>query len=511
MYMEKDIKKDKKENDKAGIVDLGEQIKKLKTLVTTGFDVAAGMMEKAVELLKHEPDLLQPVLPKLAFLKTMAAYSDKKTKLNEVALDCRKTIAADPTSPSGYLLMGWIYQDMQDDSCEYYFKKAAAMAPKWAYPMNGLGNFYVAKSRKKEAIPYFLKAIQLDSLFANAYRNIGMTYYNQKSFDSAKYYFRKALALDPCDSYANENYGSANADYISQNFGSSTTDSVYFKIARKFYLKSIECDHNFATGYQKLAALYSRAKNEDSAFITLQNCVNLNPENAEGFRNLGNYYLATIKDTVKAANNFSKAIALDPTTGDNYYSLARLYRKQQNRSKAIQVYTDALDNIGNNKDLFNEMGNTFFEAPSQFEKAISYYNKALEIDSSLAYVYFNLGKLYAAKDSSLSENAVHYYCKALDLDPDRFKSMNHTIADYYYDNKKMSLAKTYYQLALLSMPSLTKYSDAERLVKIFIGEKDFTGAEKAVKQYLDAEADKDVFIKLLTTVNEAAEKSQVSN
>ena len=147
MYMEKDINKEKKEIEKPGITDLGEQIKKLKTLVTTGFDVAASMMQKAIDLLKNEPALLEPILPKLDFLKTMAAYSSKNTKLKDVLQYCRKAIASDPQSASGYLLMGWIYQDMQDDSCEYYFRKAAAIAPKWAYPMNGLGNFYISKNK----------------------------------------------------------------------------------------------------------------------------------------------------------------------------------------------------------------------------------------------------------------------------------------------------------------------------------------------------------------------------
>ena len=510
LYMEKDLKKEKKEIEKTGFTDFDEEIKKLKTLVTTGFDVAAKMMEIAVELLQHEPALVEPVLPKYDFLKTMAAYSDKTIKLNDVLQYCRKAIASDPTSASGYLLMGWIYRDMQDDSCVYYFNKAASIAPKWAYPMNGLGNYYISKNNKKTAMQYFFKVIQLDSLFSNAYRNIGMTYYNQKVFDSAKYYFRKAIETDPCDSYANENYGSANSDYISPEFGSVYTDSVYFKIAKKYFLKSIECDQNFASGYQKLSALYSRTKNEDSALAILQACVANNPGNAEGFRNLGTYCLYTLKDTVKAVTNFTKAISLDPSSGDNYYSLARLYRKQKKRDKAIEVYTDAAKKIGNNKDLFNELGNTYFEAPSQFDKAIMYYKKALEIDSTLSYVLFNLGKLYGVKDSVKLDSSIHYYSKAVFYDPDRFQKINHTIADFYYDRKKFDLAKIYY-LQSLRMSTSARYWDVNRLVKIFIEEKNFAEAEKTINQYLNPEAEKDIYMKLANAIKAASGKTQGEN
>lgn len=378
------------------------------------------------------------------------------------------------------------------------------MAPKWAYPMNGLGNFYVSKNNKTEALQYFFKAVKLDSLFGNAYRSIGMTYYNQKVFDSAKYYFRKAIALDSCDSYANENYGSANADYISPEFGSVYTDSIYFNISKKYFLKSISCDQNFAAGYLRLANLYSRAKKEDSARAILERCVVINPGNAEGFRNLGNYYLNTLQDTVKAQDYFNKAIALDPSTGDNYYSLARLYRKQKNRNKAIEVYAKALDQIGNNKDLFNEMGNTYFEAPSDFDKAIRFYNKALEIDSTTAYVYFNLGKLYGVKDTA-KENSIEYYRKAVFFDPIRFQKTNHLIAEFYYNNKQFGEAKTFYRQSL-AVPNSLRYWDTDRLVNILIAEKNFAEAENSIRQYLNPESDKDLYVKLIGILDQASGK-----
>ena len=495
MFMEKDNSKEKKENDKGEITDLGEQIKRLKTLVTTGFDVASSMMEKAIEMMKDVPALIEPVLPKRDFLKTMAAYSDKKNNLKEVLQYCRIAIASDPQSAAGYQLMGWIYQDMQHDSCEYYFSKAASLAPKWAYPVNGLGDYYFSKNNKKKANQYFFEVIKMDSLFGNAYRNIGMTYYNQKVYDSAKYFFRKALAIDPCDPYANENYGSANTDYISQVYGSVYTDSVYFKISRKFYLKSIECNKGFVLGYQKMAALYSRAGFEDSSLAILQKCIDVNPNNAEAYRNLGTYLLSNRKDTLQAENYYKKSITIDPVTGDNYYSLARLYRKQKNKNKAIEIYSQALDKIGNNKELFNEIGNTYLESPSQFEHAIDYYNKALAIDSTTAYVYFNLGKLYVAK-TAIKDSSIYFYSKAVLYDSDRFYKQNNAIANYYYENKKYDEAKKYYRQSL-EKPSETKYWDIEQLVKIYMEESNFTEAENALRRYLNPTTDHDVFQKYL--------------
>lgn len=504
LQMEKEIKNDQKETDNTAITDLGEQLKKLKTLVTTGFDIAATMMEKATVLLKTEPVLLEPIIPKLDFLKTMAAYSSKKSDLELVRKLCRQAIASDPQSPSAYLLMGWIYQDMQDDSCEFYFRKAAAMAPKWAYPMNGLGNFYAVKNNKAEAVGYFFRAIQMDSLYSSAYRNIGMTYYNQKVFDSAKYYFKRAIDLDPCDTYANENYGSANSDYISHEFGSTYTDSIYFKISKRFYLKSLECDKSFAEGYQKLAALYSRTKNEDSALAVLQMGVTVNPTNAEAYRNLGTYYLKTKGDTAQAMASYTKAIALDPYTGDNYFSLARLYRLQKKRDKAIAVYTDALNHIGINKDLYNEIGNTFFEPPSQFETATLYYKKALTIDSTLDYVYYNLGKLYAAKDN-MKDSTVYYYSKAVLYDPIRFQKTNHIIADYHYNNKNYSLAKTYY-LQSLAVININRDWDITRAVNICVDEKNFAEAENIVTHFLKPDFDNQLYTKLMDSIKAVSGK-----
>ncbi|MEP6747426.1 MAG: caspase family protein [Bacteroidota bacterium] len=506
--LENELNKGKKETDEMELKEMGEEIKKLKTLVITGFDVADTMMEKAVDMLKAEPELLSPILPKLAFLKAMAAYSGKNKKMKDVLLYCRSAIAADPQSAAGYQLMGWVYLDMQDDSCEYYFRKAADMAPKWPYPVNALGNYYISKNDKNKAIAYFFKTIQMDSLCSNAYRNIGMTYFNQRLFDQAKPYFLKAMALNPHDSYANENWAVFNSTYILPDYGSSSTDSIYFKIARKFFLKSIEYDSSFVSGYQKLSVLYLRAKKEDSALGILQKCAAINPENAEAFRNLGNYYLNSGRDTVQAEISFKKAISLDSFNTDNYNALARLYRKQHDKNKAIGIYSQALNKIGKNKALFNEFGNTYFDAPSDLEKAVIWYKKSLDLDSTLDYVYLNLGNLYDIKNP-VKDSSIYYFSRAVLYNPDRWESKNFIIDKYYADSTHSGAAKTYYR-QLLEKGIAKKFwlnQYADRLVQLLTKERLYTEAEEVLKQYLHPDADKVLYNKLSSKINLARDNS----
>jgi tetratricopeptide (TPR) repeat protein len=499
IYMEKENAK-KPTSNRTEIEDPGEQIKKLKTLVSTGFDQAAGMMQEAFTLLSDQPAFLKSFIPKLDFLKTMAAYADKNSKLKDVLVNCRTVIAEDPLSPAGYQLMGWIYQDLQDDSCAYYFNKAASMAPKWAYPMNGLGNYYIFRNDKKKAIQYFFRATQLDSLFASSYRNIATTYYNlflaypdqnASYLDSVKIYSRKALNIDSLDKYAYQNLGDANLAYvINLDFdGTSPYIMGWFNRAKGFYIKSISCDIHFVSGYQKLAALYSYGKNEDSALSVLQQCTALNPASAEAFRNLGKYYLSTRRDSVQAEVNFKKAISSDPADGDNYFLLARLYGKQGSQNKAISTLSGAMDKIGDNKNLYNEIGNIYF-AGLQFDSATSYYNRALKTDSTLGYVYFNLGKMHGVKDPA-KDSSIYFYSRAVFYDPDRFHKLNGSISSFY----------------LKTLGSQTNSADLDRMITALINLGNLTDADTDLEKYLDPVKNKDVYERLSKKISDATQKN----
>ena len=493
-----------------------DELHKLKTLVNTDYIVAKKMMEKAIDLLKHEPELTKPYLPKYDFLKTMAAYADKSNKLTSILDQCNNYILTDPASPAGYLLKGWVYNDMDNDSCKNYFWKAAGIAPKWPYPLNGLGNYYMSENKYDSALYFFNKAIELDSLNSDAYRNRGLVHFilggyagkngmsiiNMTDLDMARKDFVMARKLNPNDSYARAYFADHQLVFLKSYPKGGESYKAYYENARINYLSAINIDSNFALGYQKLADFYEYLGDTLTGLNSLIECVTRNPKNADGFRNLGNYYLQTLADTTAAIENFQKAINIDPSNSSNYFSLARLFRKQKNRNKAIQVYTSALDRIGNNKELYNEMGNTYFEPPSRFEMAISYYKKALEIDSTLSYTCFNLGKLYNLEESG-KDSSFYFYGKAALYNPYRFRDMIHPVADYYYYDKRYTEAKQFYQLAF-NFASFTKNRDLERLIEILIIERNFTEAESTLNKYLKPEADQELYTKLSEAIGNAS-------
>lgn len=486
IIMGKEVNKD---NPDAAIE---EEINKLKTIITAEYALADTMMEKAKILLQHDPELWNPVIPKYNFIKTMAAYEkrNKPYSLKNIQQLCRQAIASDPASPAGYLLMGWIYQDMDDDSSFFYFAKAATIAPKWAYPQHGLGNYYFLNHNYDSAKKYFVKALQLDSLYGSAYRNLGMIYFDEsgynydkksgithhddKALEAAREKFIQAIAIDSCDSDANEYIGKINLAY--KNIANA---KYKFTIA-------INCHQDFISGYKNLAALFSDEKKEDKALATLWECVVKNPTNSSALLNLGYYYLNTQIDYDSAEAIYQRAIAIDPFIDKNYFFLAKMFLRKSEQGKALAVYAEAMEKVDNKKALFNEIGNLYLLHSYDLDSAISYYNKALQMDSTIDYVYYNIALAHTAKNA-VRDSMIYYKSKAIDYNPYRWQKYISEVADFYWSKNDTTNTIKYNTLLLKFKPHTTfdAYFEEEKLIKILLARKKFADAEKILEQYVD--------------------------
>lgn len=435
---------------------ISEQIEKMKTLTVTGYDKAANMMEKAVVLLKDDPELLDDIYPKLYFLK--AASYDKVNNISgkrQGIVLLKKAIKKDSTAAYNYLMLGHLLYDLKNDSCESYFKKANSLAPKWADPENDIANYYSEKKEFKLAIMHYYAAVKLDSLDALAVQNIGVLYSNENKLDSARKYFLKGLAINPCDRYANCNMGTLSVRNMIHN---SATDPN-FKIAEKYVKKSMECDSSFTRAYLVLAGLFDRVKLPDSALYYINKGIAANPNDGSLVRMLGDEYFDQ-KDTLKSEMAYQKSMQIDSMDVINYSDLMWLYEnagtygnkalnvKKNDFTKAILYSQKALkvdpsfayayNTLGNiNVDLYqydqaipnyqhaikidstyvdaiNGLGNAYYYQ-RDYSKAVSTYKKAINLNPKFAYGYFNLGNVYYnQKDYN---NALSNYRKAAELDP----------------------------------------------------------------------------------------------
>jgi tetratricopeptide (TPR) repeat protein len=120
----------------------------------------------------------------------------------------------------------------------------------------------------------------------------------------------------------------------------------------------------------------------------LLNAIDLDPDNAPAWKELGKCYAAG-KDFAKAAEACQKAIALDPRFKEAYNNLGVNQDELQRYDKAIAAFSKALELDPGYLLALNNMGLTY-QRMGEHGKAIESYQRALKIDPDNVTAHFNL-------------------------------------------------------------------------------------------------------------------------
>ncbi|MGE4357933.1 MAG: PA2778 family cysteine peptidase [Candidatus Omnitrophota bacterium] len=100
---------------------------------------------------------------------------------------------------------------------------------------------------------------------------------------------------------------------------------------------------------------------------------------------------------------------------DEYVYLGYLLEKKGQWEKAIEYYQKAINITPQKKIAFFNLGNVYFKK-GEFAKAEEFYRKAIEIDKNFAEAYNNLAYLYFSTKRNLRE-AEKLVMKAIELNP----------------------------------------------------------------------------------------------
>ena len=120
---------------------------------------------------------------------------------------------------------------------------------------------------------------------------------------------------------------------------------------------------------------------------------------------------------------FHQALALDNNNADALYCLGLCWQNEYDFYRAMDFYTRALKVQPNLPEVYNNIGNLYYDHEGDYKGAIGFFEKAIAAASdplhhSLIPVYQNLSKLYR---QMMDEEKADYYerkwfeCMGLEL------------------------------------------------------------------------------------------------
>lgn len=176
------------------------------------------------------------------------------------------------------------------------------------------------------------------------------------------------------------------------------------------------------------------------AVTAFQNVLQLNPQHAEAYCELGAAYRLQDK-TNDAADAYRHALALQAAPGTHgvaHVCLARIYHSQGKFAEAEKHAQNAIALLPKNAEPFLRLGDVYFQR-GKLTAAQQAYQNAIALDNSLAAGYHGAGRV-AFMENRLEE-AVQFYQKAIQLAPYHVET-HYNLAIAYRKLKQVEAAKT---------------------------------------------------------------------
>jgi tetratricopeptide (TPR) repeat protein len=179
--------------------------------------------------------------------------------------------------------------------------------------------------------------------------------------------------------------------------------------------KAIELNPNQASAYNDLGGiLNSQKKDYDGSIVCLKKAIELEPTLGAAHANLGESFRYK-RQWDEAIAEFKKARELDPTlTGISAKLGAALHGKGQ-WDEAIASLREAIELDPKHAEAHSNLGAILCDVKHDYDGAIACFRKAIALDPLNALMHLNLGN--AIKGKGDLDGAIEYYRKAIELDP----------------------------------------------------------------------------------------------
>lgn len=133
---------------------------------------------------------------------------------------------------------------------------------------------------------------------------------------------------------------------------------------------------------------------------------------------------------------------IQDTLANQFFIKGCDYAYKNQFKNAQEEFLKGLEIEPNNKILLNSVGNTLMEL-EDYSKALKFYDKSLQVDSSFSQTYLNLAVMYSRM--GLSEYSINTYKKGMEYE-NRLHSLgtfHYNLAIEYYETKKYFKAENH--------------------------------------------------------------------
>lgn len=260
-------------------------------------------------------------------------------------------------------------------------------------------NYYYDKAVIDSAFADILKSIKLDSTQVKYYMTLSDIYFAQRETDLTEETLEKVLSMDP------EN------------------NEARLKLSELYYhLKMFtQCNEMLDEAIQKqnhnpkahLIRAFCLKDEGDTvgAIRTLQLVIDQDPQEIKAFLELG--YLYQLKRNPIAINYYQNALQIDPNNIEINYNLAMLYQELEDYPHAIDQYKMLLSVDPKNKHALHNIGYIQLNYLENNEEAISFFNKAIDIDPEFINAICNRGIAYENMGRYEEAREDYNHCKKI--------------------------------------------------------------------------------------------------
>ena len=233
------------------------------------------------------------------------------------------------------------------------------------------------------------------------------------------------------------------------NLAAALREEGDYKDAEKQYKMALEMERQgMAVEYSDITKKNLQKVNNVVALYG--KAIKVNPDFKDSYYNLGNLYadLGKIPEAVKI---YHETLRLDPEYKDVHFSLAKLYEQAGDYKQAVFAYDQTIKLNADDEDVYVMVITAYNEALVKNQKNVLYINaragamdqftRLVSSKSPRATSFFNLGYLYYGMGSL--DRAISAYQRALDINPAHSKAL-YGLGDLYRDQGMLFEALSMY-------------------------------------------------------------------